>query len=270
MSAHHKGKLRATKRVLEPEGERPKPDIKKIGLISRNLAKTDEFANSFKEAIKILDDQGCDTVVVASWSFRNGTDPLADVKPIHIKTVLFEFRKGDNDEAAKDNSYVVASVDGGNWKQYRIQQLFTSQRDADNLQVFVEETLPKRIIGNACVLLCGEINGVTYSRNKATTTDEYKFCCNVGGSNVVLKPGHYRMLRHEIEKKRSYLSAKNRWVISVWNSGHKFGKARTMDGKGPPWSAFYDERSVKVDPIETALPLTIGIVDLVANRPRKP
>lgn len=34
---------------------------------------------------------------------------------------------------------------------------------------------------------------------------------------IIFNPGHDQMTRHEMAKKRAYLSEDGRWVVSIWN-----------------------------------------------------
>jgi len=84
------------------------------------------------------------------------------------------------------------------------------------------------------------------------------------------------MTRFEMPLKRKFLSRNNKWVVSVWNKGKMHSDGIIRDGKGPPWTVFFDGEEVEVAPVapvENLLNLKIGILTLrgkqgVASRTR--
>lgn len=132
---------------------------------------------------------------------------------------------------------------------------------------FVKNEIPKRIIGNSCVLLCGEINGVKYSQTYKKVQDTFGLRTAIKDTNIILNPSHDRMTRFEMKLKRQFLSAQflseepGRWVVSIWNKGRKDKNGRVRDGKKPAWIVFHNGEEMKVETIRNNLGVEIGILD---------
>jgi hypothetical protein len=120
------------------------------------------------------------------------------------------------------------------------------------------------------VLLCGEINSVKfnkYSDEKNQIEDDYRLSEKIPtGVRIILNPAHDLMTRHEMEKKRRFLSMPNRVIISVWNKGKLFNSAKTEKKKSrkenDPWLAFRDGDAIEVKRVDANdLHVEMGIVD---------
>jgi hypothetical protein len=104
------------------------------------------------------------------------------------------------------------------------------------------------------VIICGESNGVPYHQNSGKVGDDFGLRRSLPKNvTVVLNPVHDWMSRHEMKKKRSYLSENNRWVISVWNRGKR------RDASGFPWTVFHNGRELAVTTIQNQKGVGIGI-----------
>ena len=123
-----------------------------------------------------------------------------------------------------------------------------SEHQIDN---FVKNELPKRCLGNCCVLLCGETNGVKYSKSDKKIHDVYGLREAIPKNvNIIMNPIHDRMTRFEMKLKRKFLSENHRWVISVWNKGKQDKNGNVRDGAGPAWTVYYNGKEVNVERIE--------------------
>jgi hypothetical protein len=151
------------------------------------------------------------------------------------------------------------------WKQYEFRQVFASltRMKQDRIQNFVNKEMPKRVLGNFCVLICGESNGVKYSPKDKKVHDTFGLMGAIPeGTKIILNPIHDRMRRFEMKLKRQFLSRNNRWVISVWNKGKRDKNGNVRDGNGPAWTVFHDEKEVVVAPVQNELGVEIGMLDI--------
>lgn len=156
---------------------------------------------------------------------------------------------------------------GANWSEYRLCQQFGSITDLTRAEIlkFVTDEMPHRALGNACILLCGETNGVKYSKATKSVEDPFGLRRSIPKNvNVVLNPIHDRMTRFEMKLKRRFLSMGRRWTISVWNKGRKDKNGRTRDGKEPAWTIFRSGKSMEssVKMIEGPSGFEIGVIDV--------
>jgi hypothetical protein len=263
----------------------------KIGIVSRDYSRRDvngfrDFSNSFPEILQLLDQKGCDIVLFSLYSIvpRRSFQPLRHFKGHNIKSVLYEelSRHGKKmkgklkkpGEKRKGN-FVVLHRKAHQWSKYILQQKFPSLTGMKKgvISDFVADEIPTcRILGNSCVLLCGESNGVKYSRKDKKVHDIFGLRKAIPKeATIILNPVHDRMTRHEMKKKRSFLSQRGRWVVSVWNKGKKFN-GRTRDGKDPAWTVFHNGKDCTkkmVKPIENPLKenrvgIEIGILKITS------
>jgi hypothetical protein len=121
-------------------------------------------------------------------------------------------------------------------------------------------------LGNCVVLLCGESNGVKYSKSDKSIHDTYGLAGAIPKEvNIVLNPVHDRMTRFEMNLKREFLSRNNRWVISVWNKGKQDKNGRIKDGFDAAWTVYNNGERKIVEPISNNFNLEIGILDIGNN-----
>jgi hypothetical protein len=263
----------------------------KIGIVSRDYSRRDangfrDFSNSFPEILKLLDQKGCDTVLFSLYSIvpRKSFHPLSHFKAHNIKSVLYEERsrhgKKTNGKLKKPGkkrkgNFVVLHRKAHRWSKYILQQKFGSLTGMKKgcMSDFVADEIPShRVLGNSCILLCGESNGVKYSRKDKKVHDVFGLREAIPKeATIILNPIHDRMTRHEMKKKRRFLSQRGRWVISVWNKGKEYN-GKTRDGKGPAWTVFRNGKDCTkkmVKPIENPLKenrvgIEIGILKITS------
>ena len=227
-----------------------------------------DFSHAMPKVLKLLDERGCDTVLFSLFSIvpRDSFRILAVLKKLelyNIKTVfLEEFQDGETRMAGQ---FIVYHLTDLRWDEYRFCQKFGTLTGMGQTEIndFVQKEMQKRILGNCCVLLCGETNGVKYSPKDRQINDTYGLREAIPDeSRVILNPIHDRMTRFEMKLKRRFLSENGRWVISVWNKGGKDKNGRTKDGTKPAWTAFYNGNEIEVDLIQNLHGVEIGILDI--------
>jgi hypothetical protein len=249
----------------------PSLRINKLGIISRDYNYTYEnehrdFSQVLSGVLKLLDQKGCDTAIFSLFSVvpRKSFDPYKCFDGLkNIKAVLFEeFKDARKRERGR---YVVYYLSKG-WQEYDFLQQFgtLSGKKEDDIINFVDKEIPKRIMGNCCVLLCGETNGVKYSPKDKKVHDVFELRKSISKTaNIILNPIHDRMTRFEMKLKRMFLSENNRWVISVWNKGKKDRNGKSKDGSGPAWTVFCNRKEITVTPIENKFKVEVGILNIV-------
>ena len=249
--------------------EKPVLDIHKIGIVTRNYNDTfpngyRDFSHSLPSVLKFLDKEGCDAVLFSLYSIRKGYDPCSAFNDLEsIKTIFFE-EFDDDGEKRSPNHYAIYYYTLSCWNKYKLTQKFGSLKNTSlgKINNFVKEEMPARILGNCCVLLCGETNGVKYKKADKKIYDEFNLRQAIPGmTEIILNPLHDRMTRFEMKLKRKFLSENNRWVISVWNKGKQYKNGQTKDGSGPAWSIYHNG-----EPYEIAMSrdfgVEIGILDV--------
>lgn len=244
--------------------------ISKLGIISRDYrTRYDngyrDFSHAFADVLNLTDAQGCDAVLFSLFSIipRNTHSPLAAFEELrNINAVLLEEFQDINGRESK--RYVVYHRTSKGWAEYEFFQAFGTIRDLrkQGKVDFVEKEMPRRILGNCCVLLCGEINGVRRSKKEECVHDELGLRAAIPEDvKIVLNPTHDRMIRFEMKLKRQFLSENDRWVISVWNKGKVFKDGKTRDGSGAAWTIFHNGEKKDVDLMLRLNGVDIGILD---------
>lgn len=250
---------------------RPDLNICKVGIVTRDYQKKfsngyRDFSHTLSQVLKQLDDERCDIVIFSLFSIipRKGFDcpkAFSDLK--NIKAIcLEEFQNGKSRKAGR---YVVYYRAASGWKEYEFCQVFgtvTGMRK-EEIDDFVKNEFPKRFMGNCCILLCGETNGVKYSKGDKKIHDTYGLRKAIPSNvNVILNPIHDRMSRFEMKLKRQFLSENKRWVVSVWNKGKQDKNGKTKDGNGPAWTIFFNGKEKRVSRIQNNLDVEIGVLDI--------
>jgi hypothetical protein len=221
--------------------------------------------------LKILDDYACDAALFslfsiiprADFNVRNSLEGLKSLQAVFLEEFTDKPRKKDSQR--EGGRFVVYHRSAEAWDEYYLHQQFGTLRDLSRGEInsFVEKELPRRLLGNCCILLCGESNGVNYSKTRTKVEDEAGMRKGIPSKvTVILNPVHDRMTRFEMNLKRSFLSEKGRWCISVWNKGKEDGNGRTRDGDEPPWMVFHNGKPQPVKRISNELDLEIGILEL--------
>ena len=266
-----KDKNDVMRRKSEKSAAAPCLRITKLGIVSRDYNhkyknEYRDFSSVLSNVLDLLDRNGCDTVVFSLFSVvpRKSFNPYDCLKGLrNIKVVLFEEFK---DAAKRERGRYVVYHSSKGWQEYDFLQQFgtLAGKDKDDILNFVDKEIPKRVMGNCCVLLCGETNGVKYSPKDKKVHDVFELRASIPKTaNIILNPIHDRMTRFEMKLKRQFLSENNRWVVSVWNKGKKDRNGRSKDGKGPAWTIFYDGEEIVVTPIENQLGVEIGVLSIV-------
>lgn len=253
-----------------PESK-PNLNICKIGIVTRDYQK--EFPNGYRDfsyalpqLLKHLDDQGCDTVLFSLFSIiprkgydcRNALNGLENIKAI----LLEEFQDVDNRKAGR---YVIYHRTSSGWDEYEFYQIFSTitGMPQEKIHDYVQHEIPKRILGNCCVLLCGETNGVKYSQIDKKIHDTFGLRKAIPKNvSVILNPIHDRMTRFEMKLKRRFLSKNNLWVISVWNKGKQDKNGKTKDGNGPAWTVFHKGNEIDAPKIQNIYGVEIGVLNI--------
>lgn len=256
--------------LRSPEsGTAPKPDLdaRRIGIVSRDYRVRypngrRDFTHAMPETLRLLDSMGCDTALFSLFSVPAGYDPAAALRPLeNLRTVLIEeFMDGTT---RKEVKYCVYYRSSQGWQAYSFCQKFASAGKAGvkTVNEFVASEVPRRVMGKVGVLLCGESNGVRYSKADKGIHDSHGMRAAISqGVEVILNPIHDRMTRFEMPLKRKFLSEQGRWVISVWNKGKETASGKTRDGQGPAWTVFHDGVAVEVPRIPNELGVEIGVL----------
>lgn len=257
--------------AIRETGSIPSLNISKIGIVARDYR--DEFSNGYRDfseilsqVLELLDAMGCDAVLFSLFSIipRGAYNPRTAFNGLNkIKAIfLEEFQDGESREAER---YVIYYRAPSGWGEYEFYQVFGSVTDKPQPDIndFVKNEIPKRILGNCCVLLCGETNAVKYSQNDKKIHDNFglreAIPINV---NIILNPIHDRMTRFEMKLKRNFLSEKRRWVISVWNKGKQDKNGKVKDGKRPAWTVYHNGHEKTLELTENHLGVEIGVLDV--------
>ena len=253
----------------------PSLKVAKIGVVTRDERR--KYANGYKDfshslpgVLALLDQQGCDVILFSLSSVlkRPSFDPRTCFKQLrNVKAVLLEEFTNEREEPPE--RYVVYHRTSQGWNEYSFMQQFGSLSDKPKPDVgaFVRDEIPKRVLGDCCVLLCGETNAVKYSRGAKEVQDASGLVAAIPAKvRVILNPIHDRMTRL-VKPKRQFLSKNGRWVVSVWNKGKVFKDGKTRDGAGPAWTVFHNGEEIQVPriPIPDELGVEIGVLECRAR-----
>ena len=236
-------------------GSAPKLKVAKLGVVSRDY--NHRFSNGFRDfsavfsdVMKMLDGERCDTVLFSPWSIvpRTPFDPSHSLQVLqHIKAVVYEEFIDRGRQGREGTRSVVLYRQGNAWREYELPGGgFSSLKrvKAGQVEGFVQSVIPDRIMGNCCVIICGETNGVPYHQKAKTVEDDFGLRQSLPKDvTVILNPVHDWMTRFEMKLKRKFLSENNRWLISVWNKGKRDKSGGPRDARNEPWTAFHNEQN---------------------------
>jgi hypothetical protein len=259
-------------------GSAPKLKVAKIGIVSRDYNYMfsngyRDFSAEFPRVLQVLDEKHCDAVLFSPWSIvpRPTFNPLQFVRGLqHVRSVFCEEFIIEQKRWVGQR-FVVFYHQGSKWYQRELSgggfgELRGSwEAKRRKVQRYTREVLPGRILGNSCVMICGETNGVPYDQEEKKVKDGFGLRRAVPDEvNVIVNPVHDWMSRFEMKLKREFLSRENRWVVSVWNRGKRDRGGRRRDALGHPWTVYHDGQCVTVEALavpETLENIEIGIVD---------
>jgi len=275
-----KNKCGITQKQIGATDEAPSLTINKLGIVSRNY--TFKFPNGYRDfshvmpdVLKSLDKNKCDAVLFSLYSIvpRKSFDLHASLRRLrNIKMVLFEkFIDGQNcpprgREYRCPLQYVIYHRTLKRWQKYELKQWYGTLKEIGPrcMACFVENELPRRVLGNCCVLICGETNGVHYSDRDRRVHDDFclreKIPRNV---KIILNPIHDRMgYDHKTIPKRKFLSENERWTVSVWNKGKKYKNGKVKKENQPAWTVYHDGEEIAVAPMKKQFGVEVGIINI--------
>ena len=165
-----------------------------------------------------------------------------------LKTVIIE-REG-TEIYHKDNGFT------------KLEQYFIKSSCSKKNKRKLIDNFASRCFVRTFMLLCGELNIIKIEQCTFNINDEYGFIEKLASTDVILNPCHTYMVRHEMNKKRKAMSANERLLVSVWNTGSK------KDAVKGPWIAFRDEKDIteNITELNFSLPnrndVAIGILEI--------
>jgi hypothetical protein len=242
-------------------------NIRKVALISHDYYIPDkngyfDYSGDFARINRICDEQGCDTILYALYTWRKDSELARNHDAIfagltRVQRIILEVY-----DPPESYDHVEVWQRGKQEPTLAYQRFATSSDNASRKEAFVDE-LDRRRIGDALLMICGETNIASLVRGSDEFYDSYRFNEYLGrtGVRLILNPIHDYMRRYEMKEKRRYYSRDGRTVISVWNRGR--GQEAHL-----PWTVFHDgiERKEAVQEIPTPFSdrpdIRIGIVDL--------
>lgn len=260
--------------------EKPNIKLSKIGIISRDYRASNgnsDFSKSFDEILNYCDSKGCDSVVFSLYTLleKNKIDINKLNRLKNIDAIFIEEFKYEKNESIAGQNKIYYKKDGY-WDYREYTQKFGTLKYTNKFKEvvvapFLKEIADVRSFGNCAVMLCGETNVVKYYRKeKEVRDDDSKLFNHLPlASKIILNPIHDRMTRHEMKKKRQFLSSNDRIVISVWNKGKTDKNGKTRDGKNEPWTIFKNGKELElkreileIDKFENQDQIEIGILDV--------
>lgn len=261
---------------LSPEANKY-PSIKKLGIVSRDYNHKigngfRDFSSRLKDILKFLDEKGCDAVLFSLFSippreFFNPHGAFCELK--NVKSVFLEEYQDLEDKAERKAGRftVFFHKNENDWGEHSFTQKFARLAGTNNeyIEYFVKHEMPeRRFIENYGILLCGETNGVKYSKKCKKIIDCFGLSEKIPEQvRIILNPIHDRMTRFEMRLKRKFLSEDGRCVVSVWNKGKKDRNGVVRDGNNPAWTAYYNGQEISILKIEANFEkIEIGILDL--------
>ena len=243
--------------------------IRKVALVSHNYNVAGDrglydYSEHFARINKLCNEQGCDTIVYALWSWDRNSVVVRNHDGIFggldcVQRVILEV--GQPRESVKP---VVEVWFRGKQDPLVARQHFAQGKDpAFRKQDFMNDLLNRRV-ADGLLVLCGETN-IAKMEHHSDFYDPYGFTDRLREMNIgpILNPIHDYMTTRMLKKRKGY-SLCGRTVISVWNQGKRKGEAHR------PWTVFHDglERTSAVRELPTPFSersdIRIGILDLAS------
>jgi hypothetical protein len=201
----------------------PVEKIAKVALVSHDYNVSDsrgfyDYSENFARINKICDEQGCDTILYALYTWDRDSPNARDHDAVfgdlsHVQRVILEVGQPlgsfDHVEVWNRGQDVPKAV---------FQRFATSTASDFCKQAFLND-LDKRFFNGALLVLCGETNIASLIRGSDEFRDPYNFAERLRKMDVqlIFNPIHDYMRRYEMREKRRYYSLAGRTVISVWN-----------------------------------------------------
>ncbi|WP_347357905.1 hypothetical protein [Bdellovibrio sp.] len=238
---------------------------RKVALVSQDVSGFD-FAGHTQKIAEMCDEHGCDTILYSLFSLHLGAGAWTTTRDMifgaskRLKTIILE--AGDL-SAGKTRLEVWHR---GEEKPQVHHRLFAKSSDSDEQKQQLALKFKERRIGNAALLICGELNIVkTIRGHKSKVIDEYGIMKQLEeyGTRVIFGPAHTAFKRFELPIKKKALSANGRYFVSVWCKDKYLGREPEK-----PWQVFYDGQDVteQVQEIKQPIPsredIRIGVVTL--------
>jgi len=240
-------------------------NVKRVAVVSHNYNLSNsyghqDFAEHASRIHSVCDAEGCDTILYSLFTWDDNSPVLRNHKTIfanlmNVRCVILEVGN-------KKSTNKIVEVWLKEEERPRIMdQCFAKSSDPYERKREFVRSIPKRIIGNSLVAICGESNIANYMPSNGSFRDEFGFNgeLETRGIRVVFNPLHDYMTRYEMKRKRAYYSKNQRMVITVWNMGR--GRESSI-----PWTVFYNEADITAQVREVSaringrLDVRIGIV----------
>jgi hypothetical protein len=246
--------------------EKSASEIRKIALVSHDYNMPDsrglfDYSEHFTRINKICDEQGCDTMLYALYSWDSTSPATRSHNSIfeglkNIQRVVIEVGHPPH-----SFDHVEVWVRDQQQPIQAHQRFATSSSSISDKQQFLHD-LPSRQIGTALLVICGETNIASLVRGSDRFNDPFGFADRLRDLKtcLLLNPIHDYMRRYEMREKRRFYSQGGRTVISVWNQGK--GKEAWL-----PWTVFRNgvERTDCVKEIDRPFAerpdIRIGVLD---------
>ncbi len=266
------------------KAKKPQLTLNKIGIVARDYmiaSGNSDFSTDIITILKKLDDEGCDGVLFSLYTILKDNNDilqrLNNLKFNNLKGVFIEEFEWSQEGKSKTPEFKnqiikIYHLEKNEWQVCCVKQLFGSLKDIneEGRRAFVKNLSTERSFGNISLIICGETNIAKYSSKQTNINDIYNVLNAIPDSTkLILNPIHDKMTRHEMKKKRCYLSSKGRFVISVWNKGKVNKDGKTRDGDNPPWTVFYNGQELGVSSIDISgindKTIEVGILDTKLN-----
>jgi len=192
------------------------------------------YADHLHQINRLCDDEGCDTVLYALWTWDNRSAVPKDHDSLFggLRAVQRIVIESANLSASTD--FVEELWVRGSQRPVLMYQRFAASTDPESKMRQFLADLSTRAVADAVVMLCGETNIASLVRSTGQMRDRgFNERLNEMGVRVVLNPVHTCMTTRMIVKRRHY-SQDGRTVVSVWNQGRGRGESVL------PWMVFHD------------------------------
>jgi len=246
------------RRIAKQKREKEKTidSPQKIGLVSRNYQVTNDFSEYMPKLIDIADKNNCDTLIYSMWSLDDSIKKVTKNQVFqnskNIKRVILET---GNFDLMSDLKTEIWFKDKN--EPRIIFQRFAKAREEEYKKELIVERFFERIIEDCFILLCGETNIIKYKQKLKRLDDKYHLIdiFEQFEINFIFNPVHDYMIRHEMKKKRAFLSLNNRYVISIWNTGKISSTGKKIAEAKIPWTVFFNGQDVtgRVDEISPVI-----------------